>query len=859
MEIFFCDACSKRITEGDLSEGSGADLGDVKYCQDCLNSRPELRAAVEAAPHQGESARRISRQTALAGSCATGTSTKQPLGTGAPGLGGTYWKKSRVRMGLVAVVSGLLIGAAAGLMVMRSAQESGPPLAPALPPATARVPSVGVPVPAADEVRPRANPQEPGAEGREAPAGSTVRPGVSAARREGLPAVTKVEESAAPREAERRGPERTEEQVSAHKAIQSETEVDEARKADVAALAARTGSAFPTHTVLEEWTLPNGSSWPEQWTLEGALDKAATREVHGGRGRLGGRMPSSGVVVAYVNTLNAEDVEASVTFNISSNGMSFGMLARRADTDSDTYYCTSIRSRFDGVSIFKCVDGKGTRLAGGGKGKNVTPGKDWRMRFTVQTVGRSTALRVKVWEAGSPEPEESDAEVTDAESRLQGVSGRFGLRYGLFHHRLAMTDEYEAKLHGMWDERILALAKTPEERKRLMTECVGRPAADGYFLSLKVLLNLSKRYDREKTIPKRLGAMGGAVAGSSMFDRSLRGRLTRAAGYSFANKLGLAGRSVTAKSLRKGFHRRLEREKPELVRILFDVTELVRAGNAKWVRADLAHFADTILELGAVPVLMTLPVPASVGDERIDKLIAEYNAAVFGLASKLNVPCLDCFGILNAEPVKRLKFFGTRGALARKGMQAVNEKFLALYGILERWVMSRNRPERYSQGAGNVSEGAATVNLVANGSFEVIEDASRFAARWRPYQWGREGAAFSVRIDRGNPCGGKRAVVVRGVDSGAKPGVFITLTKALPPGDYTVSFWACCDVDETARVHSKLGDRELDVFAVGEEWKQFSQTVTVEKRLAAATLRLWTSSFRVRVWFDDVGVWPGSR
>jgi len=144
---------------------------------------------------------------------------------------------------------------------------------------------------------------------------------------------------------------------------------------------------------------------------------------------------------------------------------------------------------------------------------------------------------------------------------------------------------------------------------------------------------------------------------------------------------------------------------------------------------------------------------------------------------------------------------------------------------------------------------APQVNLVGNGGFEE-KDARRFAAGWAKEQWGAHGSTSSVRLDRSNPHGGEGALVLRGLAVGAKPGVSTALK--LDFGAYEIRYWVCTDVGKTATVGARFAGKDLPAHKAVDEWKQFTDTVTVEKRDVKLRLGFWVSTSGVRVWFDDV-------
>jgi hypothetical protein len=145
-------------------------------------------------------------------------------------------------------------------------------------------------------------------------------------------------------------------------------------------------------------------------------------------------------------------------------------------------------------------------------------------------------------------------------------------------------------------------------------------------------------------------------------------------------------------------------------------------------------------------------------------------------------------------------------------------------------------------------------NLVFNGGFEKLGEDGKWPERWNSHNWGTGSARFYVRSDITNPHEGERAIMVRASGEGALPGVFSGV-PSMPPGKYELRFWACADVDVKARVHAHLAGKDFDPISIGEEWAQYKFTVEIkEKRQSNAPIRLWTSTIKAKVWFDDVEV-----
>lgn len=167
---------------------------------------------------------------------------------------------------------------------------------------------------------------------------------------------------------------------------------------------------------------------------------------------------------------------------------------------------------------------------------------------------------------------------------------------------------------------------------------------------------------------------------------------------------------------------------------------------------------------------------------------------------------------------------------------------------------SAARKDAEPAGTNGKDAAAPAENLLANGGFEKVNERTRFADGWIEGQWGERGKASQVRMAEGEARSGQNAILARAIAAGAAPGV--SATAKLEPGSYGIRFWACADQGEVARVHAQLDDDLAAEGTVGDEWKQFSGTVKVDKKRLSATLRIWTSTARVRVRFDDAEIVP---
>ncbi len=144
-------------------------------------------------------------------------------------------------------------------------------------------------------------------------------------------------------------------------------------------------------------------------------------------------------------------------------------------------------------------------------------------------------------------------------------------------------------------------------------------------------------------------------------------------------------------------------------------------------------------------------------------------------------------------------------------------------------------------------------NQVRNGGFETLKSKGNLADGWVGGQWGGPGKKYSVRRSKINPReGGEYSVVLYSMTEDAKPGV--STTVKLPPARYEIRYWACADAGKTARIRVSFAGKDLESHAVDENWQQFKETVTVEKRSFQTKLQVSTDTNRVRVYLDDVEV-----
>ncbi|MDY6914030.1 MAG: hypothetical protein SVT52_06205 [Planctomycetota bacterium] len=275
----------------------------------------------------------------------------------------------------------------------------------------------------------------------------------------------------------------------------------------------------------ENWTGADGNAWPGVWTFNGDIDQLASQDIQSNRGRVAGDVAAAGTVMAYTRH-HARSVDQSVLFNISADGMGFGLIARRSDTAEDTYYLARVVSGGavgDSLRIYKVVGGVETELADTGLLYDAA-GTDFMLRFACTKQGSNTLLQVKMWDASVAEPAAWSAEVTDNEAALQGVRGRFGLYYGLSDVIEALIDNYTADFSR---GRLTVMGKLNSMKFPTTGDLFADLAIGGSIKRLNltggsILGDLTSRYGAIEGINLNGGSVIGNVTAVSIGNISIR-------------------------------------------------------------------------------------------------------------------------------------------------------------------------------------------------------------------------------------------------------------------------------------------------------------------------------------------------
>lgn len=226
----------------------------------------------------------------------------------------------------------------------------------------------------------------------------------------------------------------------------------------------------PVLRVSETWTGATGGAWPAQWTRE-AIVGNLTATIQSNRGQI--TATTTGTVLEYINTESTANVDQTVTISVNNNSVRPGIIARRADAAPSSFYGVESATSASYAKIFRVVGGARTDL---GQVPAIGANVDYKLRFRVEDTGpTTTSLKAKIWLASTVEPSGWSLELTETNSPLLGVSGRFGLWTSalLTNLRRAQFDDYEATglaslvadsdVDGLTDAEELALGTDPND------------------------------------------------------------------------------------------------------------------------------------------------------------------------------------------------------------------------------------------------------------------------------------------------------------------------------------------------------------------------------------------------------------
>ncbi len=288
------------------------------------------------------------------------------------------------------------------------------------------------------------------------------------------------------------------------------------------------GQMGGTLNFQETWTASNGLAWPAAWTFAGDTDQTTDLDIQSNRGRVVGDVAATGEVIAHTGHY-AENVDQTVLFRIGADGMGFGLVARRANISSDTYYLARVirgGAAGDALRIYKVVGGVETELANTGLLYNPGGGgTDYKMRFACTRDGARTILQAKLWDASGAEPGAWAAEVTDDEASLQGIQGRFGLYYQLSGTTTAWTDDYSVNfsrgsLTVMGELRTMKFRTTGDLYADLT---IGGSIRRLNLRGGDLIGNLTSRYGSIQGINLNGGSIVGNVTAGSIGNITVRG------------------------------------------------------------------------------------------------------------------------------------------------------------------------------------------------------------------------------------------------------------------------------------------------------------------------------------------------
>lgn len=829
MQLYFCEKCGKRVSDVDIKKGRGKLVGGLAWCTGCQSEAP-VEEAVPGAPVTSRSASRARRPSSF-----------EPAPLEPPDGSARRWRwPAGSPIPAIAAGGGVVVGLIVGLVVFYSTRSSGPPDLDAGGPPKSKSSPARAPGPKPAPGSEQATAAEPPAPGRREPSPGPARSAEATPPREQLfvgirePSTGKVLKTGSNITVDvyTFGGDGT---VAKVEFFRGSTKIGEAR------------GDQPSIT----WrNVPEG-------------EHKLRAKVTDGSGNTG---ESSEVPITVRSRIPGVFVEAETGVGDADSKGYDGASGRKAlsafrGAKKKIEFVIQVTRRIpDAHAAVRGASGNGqTTVSFGPVGGKMSGRGSFSFPGNQKFVWRKRALK------GAIDPGKYRLQLTTGQRRGGGVIDVVGVVSGpafdLLPNRVA-----GGRLEQDGWEITPGVGKGAP--RKAASEIASRPPApppppaEG-AIDRATCESLAKSYDKDKVLPKRIGAIGGGVAASSYFDQLLKTRLPRVDGYRFASKLGLAGRGKKPEDLKPSLERRLDDEKPEVVRICFDAREIRRA-KIEDRRADIGHIVAKVQQRGAIPVLYTLAQSKQKRNKRFSEQIQNYNTMIVALAKSLKVPVLNAYDILNADE-KLLSKYYSGNSLTPEGYGALNESFLALYGELEEKVLGRGREAAGRRQPGTVgrvvkrpgSPGAAAAsggNLVVNGGFERRGTRAEVAEGWTKDQWGSARGKYSVRHDRSNPRTGDMALVARASADEVHPGARAAFGSPLEPGTYAFRFWACTDVGKKAEVRGHFAGQDLPPADVGEEWVQIKMTVGIEEKQKRPELRFFTTTRNVRVWFDDVEV-----
>jgi len=223
----------------------------------------------------------------------------------------------------------------------------------------------------------------------------------------------------------------------------------------------RERSATGPQQVTQDWTGATGASWPANWTV--VQNPTVQVTINGNAGRV--LVSGNGSAVGFPSDHTALDVDmvTKVTWNL--NQATGALIARLADSDSDTYLVASFSPvANDTWRIFGLLDGVHTAPIKSVPQPwlfvNYAQEVQFFMRFRVaNTPTGDIGVAAKLWAGDAPEPAAWSLEATVLASsplgtRLANRPGRFGVAGGGTQSgRSATFDDfratfYEGSIHG---------------------------------------------------------------------------------------------------------------------------------------------------------------------------------------------------------------------------------------------------------------------------------------------------------------------------------------------------------------------------------------------------------------------------
>lgn len=221
---------------------------------------------------------------------------------------------------------------------------------------------------------------------------------------------------------------------------------------------------------FQEQFTTDAAAWPWYWVQQNVVGSLGTTFA-GGAGNFTSLAGPVGSVLSYVKTRMAVELDQVVTVSIPNATSSGGLVARRSDTNRESYYKLSAGSHT--LTLSKVLEGASTAISTVSTSFDV--GISYRVELQViKEPGGGTRLRGRTWPVGGSVGS-WQIDLVDSDPLLDSALGRFGLIAEASSLGSVTVDDYDATIldaltsdnagpsfpHYTWQVQRLMQAGTP--------------------------------------------------------------------------------------------------------------------------------------------------------------------------------------------------------------------------------------------------------------------------------------------------------------------------------------------------------------------------------------------------------------